>query len=375
MNRLKVALVLTAVGCILFGGVASAQFMAADLIYVPAVAHTEGANGSVWKTDLTITNVDSTPVGVGIFFVPTGRDDHSSFLASRDTALGGSEDQGFGFVDDALANIPPGGTVTIPDILGKYWFTKYGPSASNGALVVFAWEAGTLDDDGNRTYRNVVVTSRTYNTAKIKIEDPDHQGQFIETDATFGQTLPGVPWYNLADAGVKNDQRDLTYEVLPGAMENDTYRYNVGVFNTSDLQTSIALVIKPYDVTGHQLTDANGAGLEKLLLLPPLAHVQLYDILKSTFNLTDVSNVLLRISFLNWTTLGTAPVPTFTCYGSLIDNRSNDATTILPSFGFPYDLDTVWKAPAAGGSAQNLSRWGFPQRGGANRRPVRMPQR
>ncbi len=375
MNRWKVAFALAAVGCVLFGGALSAQFMAADLIYVPAVAHTEGANGSVWKTDLTITNVDSTPVSVGIFFVPTGRSDHSSFLAGRDMALGGSEDQGFGFVDDSLAGIPPGGTVTIPDIVGQYWFTKFGASAANGALVIFAWETGTLDDDGNRTYRNVVVTSRTYNTAKIKIQDPNDNTKFIETDATFGQTMPGVPWYNLADASVKNDQRDLTYEVLAGGQDNDTYRFNVGVFNTSDLQTSIALVIQPFDATGTQLTDDNGAPKSELLLLPPLAHVQLYRVLNSSFGLSDVSNILLRIKFLNWTTLGTQPVPTFTCYGSLIDNRSNDATTILPSFGYSYDLDKVWAPPSTDTSAQSVSRWGFPERGGPARRPVRMPRR
>jgi hypothetical protein len=357
--------------------VVSAQFMAADLIYVPAVAHSEGANGSVWKTDVTITNVDSTPVDVGIFFVPSGRDDHSNFLAGRDDALGGSEDQGFGFVNDALSNIPPGGTVTLPDIVGQYWYPKFGVSASNGALVVFSWESGTLDNDGNRTYRNVVVTTRTYNSTKIKIEDPDNSGQFIEKDATFGQTLPGVPWYNLADASIKNDQRDLSYEVLAGGQENDTYRYNVGIFNTSDLQTSIAVVIQPFDATGHQLTDDSGVALQKTLLLPPLAHVQLYRILQTSFNLTNAKDILLRISFVNWTTLGTAPVPTFTCYGSLIDNRSNDPTTILPSFGYPYDIDKVWKVPSgtASATAESISRWGFPRRGGVSRRPVRMPPR
>ncbi len=373
MNRIVKALSAAVVVVLAGAGVASAQFMASDLLYVPAVAHSDGENDTHWRTDLVITNVDSVPVDVAVFFVPTGNGDNSGFLTTRDEGLGGSADDGFGLVNEALNNIPPGGTVRLVDLVGEYWIPKLGGRASIGALVIFAWEHGTLDNDGNRTFRNITAYTRTYNATKIWVPDPDNQNQFIQKDATYGQVIPAVPWYNLVDAGAKTNERDLTFQVLAGGQENAAFRYNVGIFNTSDLQTTISVLIQPFDASGQALVDENNVPKQRTLVLGPLGQVQLFRPLANDFGLSDVTDILLKISFLQWSTTGTNPVPTFTTYGSLIDNESGDPTTILPTFGFPYDISKVWNVPATTTAA--ISRLGFPMTGGVEQRPLHLPPR
>lgn len=41
-------------------GPAAAQFMAAELIYIPVVTHTNGEGESRWRSDIFITNVEET---------------------------------------------------------------------------------------------------------------------------------------------------------------------------------------------------------------------------------------------------------------------------------------------------------------------------
>lgn len=372
MKRTARVLFLALFASLVGAGSAFAQFMAADTLFVPAVAHSDGANDSHWRTDLTITNVDSTPVDVAIFFVPGGVGDNSGFVVNRDQGLGGTADDGFGDVNESLANIPPGGSVTLTDLVGQYWIPKLGAAASIGGLVIFSWESGTLDNEGNRTFRNITAYTRTYNATQIWVPDPDNEGQFIQKDATYGQNIPAVPWYNLADASVASPEKDLSFQLISGARDDDTFRFNLGLFNTSDPQTSIQLLIEPFDSTGERLLDENGQARAKVVRLGPFGQTQLFRTLRDDFGVTNVSDVLLRISFSFWSTTGTDPVPTFTSYGSLIDGRTNDPTTLLPSFAFPYDISSIWTIPD-GGTTAAITRLGSPAK--VRLRPIRMPRK
>ena len=335
---------LSMIGALVLAAPAMAQFNAAHLVFVPAGAHNDGANGSHWRTDLTIANADTTNVDVAVYFIPSGIGNNASYLSNRDKGLGGREEDGWGYVDERLADIPPAGSVTLEDVIGQYWAADIGPLSEIGAFVIFAWESGTLQDDGTNTPRNITVTSRTYNAATIWVPDPDNEGSFLEKDATYGMVLPGVAWYNSADAAAVNDERDLSYQVLIGGRQDDTFRYNVGIFNTSDVQTTIQLKIQPFHSDGTPFKDSNDEEVSRVVTLGPLGHVQYNGILESLFGLKDVSDVTLIISFQSWSS--TAPpervVPNFTCYGSIVDNRSNDPTAVLPSFDFPYDIDCMW---------------------------------
>ena len=222
---------------------ADASFTASDLVFVPVVAHDSGVEGSEWTSDVTITNVESSGINIDVMltFLPTGPQSNAYLFYSREYWVGGRADEQFGVVDERLANIPPGASVKVEDVVLEYWPDDAAVGVS-GALVIFAYEAGSLEDDGTRIPRNMVVNSRTYNLTTHWIEDPEAEdvGQFIEEEVTYGQDIPGVPWYNLADGGMTSVNGDFSYQILGMGLTTDTnFRYNLGVVNASDRLTEI----------------------------------------------------------------------------------------------------------------------------------------
>ena len=148
------------------------------LIYLPAVTHTNGVDVSRWRSDVFITNVDDVPIDIAAIYLQTGGLDNSGVFFDRTNWLGGREEDGFGFINTELASIPPQGTVVLRDPVGEYWLTLEGVRQS-GALVVFAYEADTLEDDGTRTVKNAIVNSRAYTPFSFYIADPDNEGEFL----------------------------------------------------------------------------------------------------------------------------------------------------------------------------------------------------
>ncbi len=328
-----------------------ALFLASDLVYVPVVVHDAGVDGSFWQSDLTISNVEAEDaVDVAIYFLPSGAGDSSRLLDTRDSGLGGRESEGWGHVDPVLADIPPGGTVVLQDIVGVNWSEEFGSRAALGGLVVFAYKAGTLDQDGDLQYRNVLVQSRAYNLTTIWVPDPDHEGQFIQEEATYGQTVPGIPWYALADGGFV----DLSYQILTDGRQDDDWRYNLGVLNTSDPQTSLVMWVEPFGPDGVQLKNEDDTNMVFQFNLAPLQHQQFNSILVERFGVNGVQNIRFKVSVRAWSSLGTTEVPSFVAYGSLLDRRTSDGTTILPSFDRPFDVDCVWSSREPGAAASSI---------------------
>ena len=328
------------------------SFQVADLVYVPIVSAEAGANDSAWRSDVMIYNADLAQFGG----LPTGLSSNSLRFRDRQTWLGGREDDGFGIIEENLADIPPGATVVLDDVVTAYW-PEDGDLYGNGSLVVFAYEADTLEDDGTRVFRNAIVSSRTYNLTSIFEPDPDNEGEFVEIDATYGQTIPGVPWYNLAYAEEFTDDRDLSSLVLLGGVEDGDFRYNLGLMNASDEQTQVTILLQPFQADGSPFLDESENEVIALVTLPPLAHQQYFRVLVSVFGLDpaeqDLSNITIRVSWVGWQTTGVSPVPAIAAYGSIVDDVSNDPTTVLPSFGEPYPLDCVWVTePEATGGAK-----------------------
>ena len=349
---------------------AGAQFLASDLIYLPVAAHTAGENDANWRTDLYITNVEEeSSVDVAIVYMPTGLASNSALFFDRSTWLGGRESDGFGFIDLTLADIPPGGTVVLRDPVGEYWVSELS-FAGSGAMVLFAYEAGSLQDDGTRILKNVTLNSRIFNRTTIWEPDPETEGEFLEVNATYGQNMPGVPWYSLVSPSAVNEDVDFTFQMLSGATENRNFRYNVGVVNASDPLTSITVLLQPFQGNGEPFLDASDLPIFHTLIMLPSTHVQFNSVLRTLFGLTDVSDdITIDVSFIGWESSGDTANPGFACYGSYIDNHSDDPTTVLPSFAFPYDVDCMW-GPLGGGEAaksESAARQG--------RRPLEIPSR
>ena len=351
-------------------GTAAAQFMAADLIYLPAATHTPGEGESRWRSDVYITSVEAeVAIDVALVYLPTGQSDNSHRFFDRSTWLGGREADGFGFIDPALARIPPGGTVVLEDPIGEY-FDADGEIANSGAIVVFAYEAGTLEDDGTRVFKNAIVNSRVYTPMTFYLPDPDNDGEFTEERGTFGQTLPGVAWYNLADPSAISEEGDFSFLILTGAVESRNFRYNVGILNASDPLSTITIVIQPFQGDGEPFLNEDDNEIFQTVIMPPLAHIQYNNVMSTLFGIEDVPpDVTIDVTVAAWASGSADPIIGMTTYGNMIDDRTNDPTAILPLFSSSYNIDCQWPSNDSknGGKSAGASR--------VSRRPVKIPAR
>lgn len=352
---------------------AGAQFMAADLLYLPAAAHINGEGDSFWRSDLYITNVqDDVDIDIAMAYLPSGLVSNAGLFYDRVTWLGGREDDGFGFIDPLLMDIPPGGTVVIRDPIGNHWSANE-DIVDSGAIVIFAYEANTLEDDGTRVLKNAIVNSRVYTRASFYEPDADNEGEFVEVTGTYGLTLPAVAWYNLADPSAveaNGSSGNFTYMFLSGAAQNTEFRYNLGILNASDPLTTITVTVTPHQGNGEVYRDNDGTALGRVINLPPLAHIQYNNALEFLFGLDDVADdTVVKVSFLSWTSGSAEPVVAMTTYGTMIDNQTNDPTTILPVFGDPYNVECQW--PSSGDGSKSAAS-GMPR---VRTRPIAIPSR
>ena len=70
--------------------------------------------------------------------------------------------------------------------------------------------------------------------------------------------------------------------------------------------------------------------------------MQYNRLLFSAFGIEEATGGSIKVSFVGWSTTSPDPNPAFATYGSLVDVASNDPTTVLPSFGEPYDVECMW---------------------------------
>ncbi|MEX1309671.1 MAG: PKD domain-containing protein [Candidatus Sulfomarinibacteraceae bacterium] len=167
--------------------------------------------------------------------------------------------------------------------------------------------AGALAVLSNST--DMKVMSRTYDVSQA------------DTVGTFGQALPGVP---AADLIGQNDTRRIIF-----MSENDALRANLGCVN--GVNDNVPIDITIYDAAGTMLETQR-------LALGPWSNNQINQIFADyapTNGYADVTSIKANAGFF--------------CYGSVLDNNSNDPTTILPT---EYGMDgTTYFIPAAALSA------------------------
>jgi hypothetical protein len=202
------------------------------------------------------------------------------------------------------------------------------------------------------------------------LPDPENEGEFTEERGTFGQTLPGVAWYNLADPSAISENGDFSFLILSGAGEDKKFRYNVGVLNASDPLSTITIVLQPFQGDGEPFLDENDNEIRRTVTMPPLAQVQYNNVMSSLFGIDDAPNdITIDVTVAAWASGSADPIIGMTTYGNMIDNRTNDPTAILPLFGFSYNIDCQWPSSddENGGKSAGVRR--------VNRRPVEIPAR
>ena len=175
----------------------------AQELYVPAAAHTSGAAGTVWRTDLEVKARGGEPASFTVELL-------EERTANTDPL-------------SAMFSLEAGESLRLVDVVDAT-FGFYG----SGALRLTATEGAIL------------ATSRTYNT---------------NPNGTFGQYIPGLDAEIAAEHG-----HDY---VLMQLSSTESFRTNVGVVNTTDatvalevdlftaaasLLGSVPVTLRPYEM-------------------------------------------------------------------------------------------------------------------------------
>jgi hypothetical protein len=173
--------------------------------------------------------------------------------------------------ESASFNLAPGATRRFDNLL----VSAFGLGQGAGAVLV--------ESASDR----LSAMSRTFNRGE---------------DGTFGQSLPGVPGSRMVASGER-------VRVLFMA-ENEEFRSNLGLVNGTGRPITIRFEL--FDADGNSLgVDARS--------LPAWGNTQVNRVFGS---LGPIEGAYVDV----WTT---TPEGSFTCYGSVLDNRSSDPTTIF----------------------------------------------
>jgi len=150
-------------------------------LMIPAVGRAGGANGTFWRSDVTIYNPTASTQSVSLLYLASGADNRTP--VSRSFA------------------ILPGRTVVFADVLQSV----FGLGGGTGALAIRS--SGNVEP---------VVTSRTYTS--------------VAGGGTYGQSIdPVLSWDS--DAWV------------PGLRSDSSFRSNVGFVNTSNAPISVGVTL------------------------------------------------------------------------------------------------------------------------------------
>lgn len=282
----------------------ASTFRAADTIYLPAAGRLAGGNNTFFKTDVFLSNLSTERVIVQVAFISGTAGDADGTAAGK---------------LQSLAVLLPGERREVNDIM-KAVFNLDGPVL--GQLVFFACkENGNCTDCGTNPADCELISVE----ARIYTQNTD--------GSTFGQLFPGIPWYDYVSAQAIDPGHRTVF--ITGVRQFGTrgvsgYRSNIGLTNASQF-TSTVLRLRAFTGTGTQIGDA------KDISLGPLGHTQQnVSDLFPTFSGTGY----ITVEQTSWTLVPGAnaadELAAFMAYGSVLDNKTNDPTTLEAQF--PIDM-------------------------------------
>lgn len=269
MHKLRILVVATA--CLL-GSVTAYASHYSDTYVIPIAGHTPGQNGSLWMSDVAITNFSSTPLTVQIVIVESGEDNFDNIypLTTASNTSGS-------------VTVAANTTVLLRDVLRG----QRGRENSTGALIL----------GGDRPF---AVTSRIYNSG---------QG-----GDTVGETVPPVRDFFENSTG-RSDNTSVVY--LPGIVSNASARTNIGFLAGSGAGATMTVEVTIKNAAGQSLGTRS-------IAVPPGNFIQTqFSVSSVTTTPFDVGSAEVRIT----SGLGTV-VP----YASVIDNTSGNAAYIMGQF-------------------------------------------
>jgi len=261
------------VATLLIAAVAHGQSVYSDTYVIPVASHTVGAYGTTWKSDLAITNFQSTPLTVQIVVVETGELSSDNIFPLTTASI------------DGAVTIAANTTVQLRDVLNGH----RGLQNVSGSLIL----------GGNAPF---AVTSRSY----ASNGGVQSVGQTVTPARDFFENATG-----------RNDPTAVAY--LTGLTNNASTRTNIGFLAGTGSAAGATMSV---EVT---IRGANGAVLGRRIVSIPagnFTHTQ-FSVSSVTSTPFDIGSAELRVL----QGLGTV-VP----YASVIDNATNSAAYVMGQF-------------------------------------------
>ncbi len=291
----------------------ASNFRAADVVYLPAAGRVQGQ--AFFKTDVVITNVSNGAVTVDAALLATGGGDARAGLA--DGAV------------KSVATLDAGESIVVEDAIKEI----FGLDGGFGQMIFYSCRVGgdcsTCDSDDSDCLP-IVVEGRVY----------------AETaTGTFGQLFSGYPWYSYVSSAVAD--RDLDEVWITGIRqdapksEGGIWRSNLGFTNASEFSTTV-LNVSLFNNDGTLFGT-------KAVTLGPVGHSQQnvaamfpgftgegYAVVQQPASGVTPTNPDDTDPFI------ASGAPGFFAYGSVLDNRTDDPTTLEAVYPVEFDYTAVY---------------------------------
>lgn len=283
----------------LAGRLSGQNFRSGDAIYFPAV-HLAGS--SIFASDVYITNCSTDPVSISVAFVPVN-------IANPPIT----------WVRNAI-HLTSGQTKEYDDFLPSVLKL----SSGMGLVVLSSCKEGA-DCDKDHAQQRPLISAESRIYSFVKAGGP-----------TVGQDFAGIPWRSTANPDIYSDSHGMDAPFIVGIKVSDQYRTNLGLINASEFEYC-TLTATLFDGTDGGKRD------EYKITLGPLGNMQL-NVLQAFPKLAawsrlnrnkPVTNAVIVVTQSNVVPVSDAAqfdcgdgCPGFIAYASVIDNTTNDATTL-----------------------------------------------
>ncbi len=291
----------------------ASNFRAADQVYVPAAGHISSSSAT-FISDVFISNLSDDSVDVSVIF---------------STSAGGTQTQ-----FPKILTLLPRERRELLDFVGNNLHL----TSALGQLIFNACKATadcTPDPTTglNANFRNISVESRIFSVAN---------GANPLTAPTNGQLFSGIPWYNFVSETASGAGLDKIF--ITGVRNTTQFRTNIGFVNASQFSTTT--------ITATLINGATGATIAtNSFTLQPLGTIQ--QSVSGVFPAFAVGPTSTN-AYVTFQQSGTQPTPdavtvggcsngcpAFFAFGSVLDNQTQDATTLEPQYLQPLTNNAI----------------------------------
>ncbi len=267
----KTSILLVACAALLLAGSAHAQSVYSDTYVLPIVGHSTGAFGSVYMTDVSITNFNNDPLTVQLIVIEQGENTTDNVFPLTSGSINGS------------VVVPARNTIVLHDVLNGF----QSKTSAVGALIL----------GGDMPF---AVSARLYNAK----------------NGGVGDTIPAVSDFFENGTGI-SDNTAVAY--IPGLINNSSFRTNIGFLAATGSASTAPLVVEV------RIRDASGNSLGTRLIT-----TQAGQFTQTQFPVSAITSTPFDIGSAEIRILGGSGV--VVPYAAVNDNATGSSQFILGQF-------------------------------------------